>query len=102
VTTLANGATILDTDTHFAFLVDNSSVTPTVFLPHASPASTAGKQIRIQATVPWNGHVLIVKTQGSDGIWDTTASAVTTDNTHQGGVTYVSDGGNRWLVLWTN
>ena len=100
MTTLANGATILDTDTHFAFLVDNSSATPTVFLPHAS--SGAGKQIRFQATVPWNGHVLIIRTQGSDGIWDTTNSAVTIDNTHQGGVTYVSDGGSRWLVLWTD
>jgi hypothetical protein len=101
VTTLSNGATILDTDTHFVFLVDNSSVTPTIHLPRAN---VAGKQIRLQATVPWNGHVLTVVVQGSDGIWDTQYGdpAITADSTHQGGVTYVSDGLGRWLQLWAN
>ena len=104
VTTLpVGGGTIADTDTHFVFLVDNSSVTPTIYLPHANLASK-GKQIRLQATVPNNGHLLTVVVQGSDGIWDTQFGdpAITTDNTHQGSVTYASDGAGRWLVLWNN
>jgi len=100
-TTLANGAVIGDADTHFVFLVNNSAVVPTVSLPHAN--SGAGKQIRLQATVPYNGHTLNIVTQGSDGIWDAQAGGpALTSFTPQGGITLVSDGGTRWLVLWTN
>ena len=101
VTTLAGGATISDSDTHFVFYVNNSAAAPTIYLPHAS--SGAGKQIRIQATVPWNGKPLTIRTQGSDGIWDTQyGTPALTSDTHQGSVTYVSGGGTRWLVLWAN
>ncbi|HEV3199995.1 MAG TPA: DNRLRE domain-containing protein [Bryobacteraceae bacterium] len=98
---LTNGAVISDADVHFVFLVDNSTVAASVQLPHAS--SGAGKQIRVQATVPFNGHIISVTPKTGDGIWDTQANGVAdTVLTHQGGMTLVSDGGTRWLVLWTN
>jgi hypothetical protein len=100
---LTNGAVIADSDTHFVFLVDNSSVAPTVRLPLAS--SLAGKQIRLQATVPFNGRLITVaiKSGSGDGIWDTQLDTpALAAFTRQGGITLVSDGGIRWLVLWTN
>ena len=102
VTTLANGASIADNDTHFVFLVDNSSLQPTVFLPHANLASK-GKQIRLQATSPYSPHhELTIAVQGTDGIWDTNLNTAYTSVVHQAGATYVSDGAGRWLLLWTN
>ena len=98
-TLLVNGFVIPDSDTHFVFLVNNSSAAATITLPHAS--SGVGKQIRLQATVPYNGHLLTVRPGGADGIWDTSFPALTS-LTHQAGMTLVSDGGSRWMVLWAN
>jgi hypothetical protein len=99
-TTLPNGAVISDADAHLVFLVDTSAGNATVQLPHAN---VAGKQIRLQATNPWNGHLMNATPQSGDGIWDTQAGApALTILTHQSGMTLVSDGGTRWLVLWTN
>jgi len=100
VTTLSNGAVIANSDTHFVFLVDNSTTAATIQLPSA--ASGAGKQIRLQATVPYNGHLLTVIPGGSDGIWDTNFPPALTSQSQQAGITLVSDGASRWLVLWTN
>jgi hypothetical protein len=82
------------------FLVDNSSVNATVTLPPA--AGAAGKQIRLQATSPYNGHTITAQRGGTDGIWDTNFPPALTTVTHQAGVTLVSDGVSRWLVLWAN
>jgi hypothetical protein len=97
---LTNGATISGADTHFVFMVDNSAVAPTIQLPLAS--SGAGKQIRLQATVPYNTLGLTVVPQGADGIWDSNFPPGLTTLTHQSGMTLVSDGVNRWLLLWVN
>jgi hypothetical protein len=98
--TLSSGAVIADNDAHFVFLVDTSTANASVQLPHAT---VAGKQIRLQATNPWNGHTISATPQSSDGIWDTQAGApALTIVTQQSGITLVSDGGTRWLVLWTN
>jgi Collagen triple helix repeat (20 copies) len=101
-TTLTNGAAIANADTHFVFLVDTSTGNATIQLPKAS--SGAGKQIRLQATNPWNGHLInaIPQTGSGDGIWDTNFPPALTIVTQQSGITLVSDGGTRWLVLWTN
>ena len=99
-TVLVNGSVIADSDTHFVFLVDNSTSAATITLPHAS--SGAGKQIRLQATVPYNTRLITVIPTGSDGIWDTNFPPALTSQSQQAGITLVSDGVSRWLVLWTN
>jgi hypothetical protein len=96
--TLANGSTISGSNTSFAFFVNNSSPGVTVTLPLAS--SAAGKQIRVQATVP-GGNSFTVQRQGSDLIFDATApSNGFTSETHSNGATFVSDGTNRWFQIW--
>ena len=98
--TLNSGAVIADNDAHFVFLVDTSTGNATVQLPHAN---VAGKQIRLQATNPWNGRTINATPVSGDGIWDTQAGTpALTIATQQSGMTLVSDGGTRWLVLWTN
>ena len=99
-TLLVNGSVIANSDTHFVFLVNNASAAATIQLPSA--ASGAGKQIRLQATVPYNGHLITAIPAGSDGIWDTNLNTALTSLVHQAGMTLVSDGGSRWLVLWVN
>ncbi|HXN49128.1 MAG TPA: DNRLRE domain-containing protein [Bryobacteraceae bacterium] len=99
-TVLVNTSAIANSDTHFVFLVNNASGAATITLPSAS--SGAGKQIRLQATVPYNGHLITAVPAGSDGIWDTNFPPALTSLSHQAGMTLVSDGVSRWLVLWTN
>jgi hypothetical protein len=81
------------------FLVNNSSGNATVTLPHAN---VAGKQIRLQATSPYDGFTISAVPPSGDGIWDTAFPPALTILTHQGGMTFVSDGAGRWLALWLN
>lgn len=98
-TILANGATISGTDQNFVFIVNNSPSSVTVTLPLASTG--AGKQIRVQLQVPDNGHTLTVNRQGSDGIFDHVLGSGVSSITRGAGITLASDGGTRWLVLWS-
>jgi hypothetical protein len=100
VATLTSGATIPDVDAHFVFFVNTSAADATIHLPHAN--SGAGKQIRLMSTNPNNGHLVTVAPSGTDGIWDTNFPPALPSINAQGGITLVSDGGSRWLVLWTN
>lgn len=97
--TLNTGATISNVSTSFVFFVNNSTVAATITLPAAS--SGAGKQIRLQATNPDNGHTITAQRQGADLIFDTAADPPgQTSLTRSNGMTLASDGA-RWLVLWT-
>jgi hypothetical protein len=99
-TALTTGAVIGDADTHLVFSLNNSAVSATVTLPHAN--SAAGKQITIQASNPQNGNTISVVPTGTDGLWDSNFPPALTIITHTVGVTLVSDGGSRWIVLWAN
>ncbi|MBZ5677902.1 MAG: DNRLRE domain-containing protein [Acidobacteriia bacterium] len=96
---LANGATIDGSDQHFLFFVNNAGGSVTVTLPLAS--SAAGKQIRVQNITPGNGNTLTVNRQGSDLIFDHIITTGVTSITRGAGITLASDGGTRWLVLWS-
>ena len=98
-TVLTNGSTISDADTHFVFFVSNASGNATVTLPHAN---VAGKQIRLMSTNPFNGFTISAAPPSGDGIWDTNFPPALTLLTHQGGMTFASDGAGRWLTLWLN
>ena len=98
--TLANGATISGSSTSFVFFVNNSAVAPTITLPLAN--TLAGKQIRLQATNPDNGNAITVQRQGTDQIFAVAKDPPGDTNiTHPNGMTLVSDGVNRWLLLWS-
>ncbi len=98
--TLANGATISGSSTSFVFFVNNSGGAATITLPLAN--TLAGKQIRLQATNPDNGNTITVQRQGSDLIFAVAKDPPGDTNvTHPNGMTLVSDGVNRWLVLWS-
>src|ERR1700690_1105062 len=56
-TVLVNTSAIANSDTHFVFLVNNASGAATVTLPSASTG--AGKHTPLQATSPYNGHLLL-------------------------------------------
>ena len=96
---LVNGATITGSDQHFLFFVNNAGGSVTVTLPLAS--SAAGKQIRVQNIAPGNGNTLTVNRQGSDLIFDHVLGTGVTFITRGAGITLASDGGTRWLVLWS-
>jgi hypothetical protein len=99
-TTLVNGNTIPTASTSFVFFVNNAGGTATITLP---PASTlAGKQIRLQATNPDNGNNIIVVPLGSDKIFSLVKDPPgETSLSRPNGMTLVSDGVNRWLLLWS-
>ena len=99
VTNIANGGTISGSDTNFVFIVNNTSTSVTVTLPPAN--SGAGKQIRVQTLVPDNLNTLTVQSQGSDKIFDHVLGTGVTTITRGAGITLASDGGSRWLVLWS-
>lgn len=98
-TILASGAVIAGTDKNFVFIVNNSTSAVSITLPLAS--SLAGKEIRVQTLVPDNGNTLTVNRQGSDGIFDHVLSSGVNSITRGAGITLASDGGTRWLVLWS-
>jgi hypothetical protein len=98
-TILANGNSVPST-TSFVFFVNNASVSATITLPLAS--GQAGRQIRLQATNPDNGNTITVVPQGSDQIFSLAKNpAGEASLTRSNGMTLASDGGTRWLVLWT-
>jgi hypothetical protein len=98
--TLVNGSTISGASTSFVFFVNNAGSSATITLPLAS--SLAGKQIRLQATNPDNGNTITVQRQGTDQIFSLVKDPPGETNvTRSNGMTLVSDGVNRWLLLWS-
>jgi hypothetical protein len=96
-TTLANGGTIADNDTHYSFLVSNTFGPAAITLPHASAA--AGKILLLRAS-DFNGNAVTVFVQGSDGLFSHCASipGLIFSLTFTYGVEVVSSG-TTWTVL---
>jgi hypothetical protein len=98
--TLVNGNTISAASTSFIFFVNNSGGPATITLPLAN--TLAGKQIRLQATNPDNGSSITVQRQGTDQIFSIAKDPPgETSVIRPNGMTLVSDGVNRWLLLWS-
>jgi len=100
---VSSGSKISDTDTHRAILVNNSSGSATITLPHAN--SAAGKLILIQGAANYNTgspNTVTINVQASDHILNhnsfSTAAGQATTCTVITTAEFVSDGVSLWYL----